>query len=74
MERGQQAIHPEQRTSIIKDILSQQMQHVELLQQAQMEQECLASLATGTNGDDELTRELQEILQLTDVPSYTVRA
>lgn len=66
MERGQQAILPEQRTSIIKDILSQQMQHVELLQQAQMEQECLAALAAGTSGDDQLARELQDVLQLTD--------
>lgn len=66
MERGQQAIQPEQRTSIIKDILNQQMQHVELLRQAQMEQECLAMLASGTAADDELARELQDVLQLTD--------
>jgi LAS superfamily LD-carboxypeptidase LdcB len=73
MERGQQAIAPEQRTEIIQDILQQQMQQVQLLRQAQMEQQCLAMLAnqggsdTNMNDfDDDLARELQDVLQLTD--------
>eukprot|EP00536_Pseudo-nitzschia_multiseries_P010077 jgi/Psemu1/202330/e_gw1.296.42.1 len=45
MERGQQAIGPEERTELIRDILKQQMQQVQLLQQAQREQETLALLA-----------------------------
>jgi hypothetical protein len=67
MERGQQAISPLQRTEIIRDILKQQMQQVELLRQAQIEQECLAMVANmDENADDDLGRELQELLQLTD--------
>jgi hypothetical protein len=64
MERGQQAIQPEQRTGIIQDILKQQMLQVELLKQSQLEQECLAMLASGEEDDDDMTRELQEILNL----------
>lgn len=64
MERGQQAIRPDQRTSIIQDILKQQMQQVELLRQSQLEQECLVMLAE--NDQDELSKELQGILQLSD--------
>mmetsp|Transcript_34544 Transcript_34544/g.83389 ORF Transcript_34544/g.83389 Transcript_34544/m.83389 type:complete len:547 (+) Transcript_34544:158-1798(+) len=73
MERGQQAIAPEQRTEIIQDILQQQMQQVQLLRQAQMEQQCLALLANQDGQDqgmgdldDDLARELQDVLQLTD--------
>jgi len=78
MERGQQAISPEERTTIIQDILKQQMQQVDMLQQAQREQEVLAMLASATKGEDEtkygsnddedneMFRELQEILQLSD--------
>ena len=68
MERGQQAIPPEQRASIIRDILNHQMQQVELLRQAQLEQECLAMLAASSEGntDDEMVRELQDLLQLSD--------
>ena len=71
MERGQQAIHTEQRTSIIQDILKQQMQQVELLRQSQLEQECLAMLADGDQG--ELSNELQEILQLSDAQKENLR-
>ena len=74
MERGQQAIQPEQRTSIIQDILNQQMQHVDLLRQAQLEQECLALVASEENTDDEMAKELQEILQLTDEQKQGIRA
>ena len=75
MERGQQAISPEERNSIIQDILMQQMQQVYLLQQAQREQEILAMLVSedegeksygGNKEDTEMLSELQEILQLTD--------
>ena len=78
MERGQQAISPEERTTIIQDILKQQMQQVDMLQQAQREQEVLAMLASAPKGEDEtkygsnddedneMFRELQEILQLSD--------
>jgi len=78
MERGQQAITPEERNSIIQDILKQQMQQVDLLQQAQREQEVLAMLAAEASKDEgekkysdsiedmEMLSELQEILQLTD--------
>jgi hypothetical protein len=74
MERGQQAIGPEQRTEIIRDILKQQMEQVELLRQAQVEQECLALVANmEENGDDELCCELQELLQLTDIQKAELR-
>ena len=70
MERGQQPISPEERTEIIRDILEQQMQQVALLREAQREQEILALLAVGKGGDgteeDEMVRELREILQLSD--------
>ena len=67
MERGQQAIPPDQRTSIIKDILTQQMQQLQLLRQSQQEQECLTLLAeAGDDDQDELTKELQDLLQLSD--------
>jgi hypothetical protein len=72
MERGQQAIAPEQRTGIIQDILRQQMQHVELLRQAQMEQECLALLAE--DEEDEMSKELQGILQLSDSQKADLKA
>lgn len=71
MERGQQAIAPEQRTEIIQDILKQQMQHVELLRQAQMEQECLELLVNAP--DDEMSKELQSILQLTDAQKANIK-
>ncbi len=62
MERGQQAIAPDQRSAIIRDILRHQQEQVQLLQQAQMEQECLVLLAS--DPEDELAKELQEVLQL----------
>ena len=75
MERGQQAIGPEQRTEIVQDILRQQMKQVELLRQAQMEQECLVMVANLGNGgeDDELALELQEILQLSEAQKADLR-
>jgi hypothetical protein len=74
MERGQQVIGPEQRTEIIRDILKQQMQQVELLRQAQMEQECLVMVANmDENGGDELARELQDLLQLTEEQKAELR-
>ena len=72
MERGQQAISPEQRTEIIQDILKQQMQQVQLLRQSQLEQECLAMMADDPN--DELSKELQGILQLTDAQLSELQA
>jgi len=70
MERGQQTITPEERTAIINDILRQQMQQVNMLQQAQHEQEVLAMLASSSTGEnseeDEMIRELQDLLQLSD--------
>jgi hypothetical protein len=76
MERGQQAIGPEQRTEIVEDILKQQMKQVELLRQAQMEQECLvmvANLVQGGGEGDELALELQEILQLSEAQKADLR-
>lgn len=78
MERGQQAIGPEQRTEIVQDILRQQMKQVELLRQAQMEQECLVLVANmgggdGDGADDELARELQDILQLSEAQKADLR-
>ena len=71
MERGQQELTPEQRTMMIQDILKQQMQQIEILQEAQREQEFLSLLAsheeneTGNNDDDnEIFRELENILNL----------
>lgn len=72
MERGQQAIRPEQRGELIQDILAQQLKQVELLRQAQLEQECLALLAE--DDQDELSKELQEVLQLSDVQKQHLRA
>lgn len=71
MERGQQAIRPEQRCEIIQDILTQQLQQVELLKQAQMEQQCLVMLAEGER--DELSIELEGILQLSDAQKEQLR-
>lgn len=62
MERGQQAIRPDQRSGIIRDILTQQLKQVELLRQSQLEQECLAMLLE--HDQDDLSNELQDILQL----------
>ena len=62
MERGQQAIAADQRSTIIKDILKHQKEQVQLLQQAQMEQECLLLMAS--DPEDELAKELDEVLQL----------
>lgn len=72
MERGQQAIRPDQRSGIIQDILTQQLKQVELLRQAQLEQECLAMLAEDDN--DELSKELQEVLQLSTTQKEDLRA
>lgn len=74
MERGQQAISPEERNTIIQDILKQQKQQVNMLQQAQCEQEVLAMLASGASTergesieeDISMLSELQEILQLSE--------
>eukprot|EP00531_Pseudo-nitzschia_arenysensis_P004090 CAMPEP_0116135320 /NCGR_PEP_ID=MMETSP0329-20121206/11128_1 /TAXON_ID=697910 /ORGANISM="Pseudo-nitzschia arenysensis, Strain B593" /LENGTH=488 /DNA_ID=CAMNT_0003630113 /DNA_START=143 /DNA_END=1609 /DNA_ORIENTATION=+ len=78
MERGQQAISPEERNTIIQDILTQQKQQVTMLQQAQREQEVLVMLASGgstevgegkfdnSEEDLQMIAELQEILQLSD--------
>ena len=74
MERGQQAIQPDQRTTIIRDILNHQMQQVELLRQAQLEQECLAMLASEEYANDEMVRELQDLLQLTDAQKQDLLA
>lgn len=71
MERGQQAIRPEQRSEIIQDILTQQLQQVELLRQAQMEQQCLIMLADGEQ--DELSKELEGILQLSEAQKENLR-
>lgn len=71
MERGQQAITPEQRKELIQDILKQQMQQVELLRQTQLEQECLAMLAE--DQDDELSRELQDVLNLSEEQKAELR-
>jgi DNA repair exonuclease SbcCD ATPase subunit len=49
------------------------MQQVELLRQAQVEQECLAMVANDENCDDEMTRELQELLQLSDSQKAELR-
>lgn len=74
MERGQQAISPEERNTIIQDIMKQQKQQVNMLQQAQCEQEVLAMLASGASSergenseaDISMLSELQEILQLSE--------
>ena len=78
MERGQQAISPDERNSIIQGILKQQMQQVNMLQQAQCEQEVLAMLVSDSstekgerkyseNDEDlKMLSELQDILQLSD--------
>lgn len=76
MERGQQAISPEERNTIIQDILKQQMQQVDLLQQAQREQELLAMLVSSSPGgenkyenseeDIQMLRELENVLELTN--------
>lgn len=85
MERGQQAISPEERNEIIQDILKQQMQQVNMLQQAQREQEVLAMLVSEASTADgekkyddsekdmELIFELQEILQLSDDQKVKLR-
>lgn len=72
MERGQQAIRPEQRGSFIQGILAQQLKQVELLREAQLEQECLVLLAE--DEQDELSKELQEVLQLTESQKDELRA
>ena len=78
MARGQQYISAEERKEIIQDILRQQKEQVDILQEAQTEQEILSMLAWegsaegGENKHDnseedmQMLSELQEILQLTD--------
>jgi len=63
MERGQQEISEEQRQQLLREIVEQQLQQALFLQEAQMEQSIL-QLAV-VQPDDELSRELQELLQLT---------
>jgi hypothetical protein len=74
MERGQQAIRPERRSVIIQDILTQQLKQVELLRQAQFEQECLAMLAENDHDEISLSKELQEVLQLSASQKVELRA
>lgn len=75
MERGQQAITSEERNTIIRDILKQQMKQVNMLQQTQREQEVLAMLVSEAGGENkydnseedmQMFYELQDILQLSD--------
>ena len=63
MERGQQEISEEQRRELLQEILEQQLQQAQFLQEAQMEQSIL-QLAV-EQPDDDLSKELKELLQLT---------
>mmetsp|Transcript_30192 Transcript_30192/g.69652 ORF Transcript_30192/g.69652 Transcript_30192/m.69652 type:complete len:180 (-) Transcript_30192:836-1375(-) len=63
MERGQQEITEAQRTELIQEILKQQLSQVESIREAQREQQILHE-AMG-NPQDELAKELAEVLNLT---------
>ena len=63
MERGQQEITDSQRTELIQQILKQQLAQVEFIREEQMEQQVLKELVE--NPDSELSRELEQVLQLT---------
>mmetsp|Transcript_19378 Transcript_19378/g.53900 ORF Transcript_19378/g.53900 Transcript_19378/m.53900 type:complete len:167 (-) Transcript_19378:254-754(-) len=70
MERGQQTVDPAQRAEVIRGILEQQLEQVDLLRQTQMEQQCLAMMIQ--NPDDEASKELQQILNLTDTQKQEI--
>ena len=64
MDRGQQVITEAQRNQLIQDILKQQLDQVAFIREAQQEQQILRALVE--NPDDELARELQGVLQLSE--------
>ena len=70
MERGQQPLTPESRRELIQSIVAQQKEQVDNLLECQLENWILSSLASKETDEkneelDELTNELQSILELT---------
>lgn len=71
MERGQQELSNEERVQLIQDIVQQQRKQVEFLRETQREQEVLLSVVE--NPEDELSIELQSVLNLTDEQKEDIR-
>lgn len=71
MERGQQELSNEERVQLISEIIAQQRKQVEFLRETQREQQMLLSVVE--NPDDEMSQELQSILQLTDDQKENIR-
>jgi len=65
MDRGQQPLTKAQRQEQIVSILNQQIAQVQYIQQAQLELRMLQKVVDGDK-DDEMTKELAALLQLTD--------
>ena len=71
MERGQQELSNEERIELIQDIVQQQRKQVQFLRETQREQEVL--LAVVEHPEDELSKELQALLNLTDAQKEDIR-
>jgi hypothetical protein len=71
MERGQQELSNEERIQLIQDIVQQQRKQVEFLRETQREQEVLLNVVENPN--DELSLELQSLLNLTDHQKENIR-
>lgn len=71
MERGQHELTNEERVKLIQDIVQQQRQQVEFLRETQREQQVLLSVIE--NPEDELSKELQSVLNLTDDQKEDIR-
>lgn len=71
MERGQQELSNDERINLIQEIVDQQRKQVEFLRETQREQEVLLSLVE--NPEDELSMELQSLLNLTDGQKEDIR-
>lgn len=71
MERGQHELSNEERVKLIQDIVQQQRQQVEFLRETQREQQVL--LGVVEDPDDELSKELQSVLNLTDGQKEDIR-
>lgn len=71
MERGQQELSNEERIKLIKDIINQQLEQLAFLREAQMEQQLLLNIVE--NPEDEISMELQGVLNLDDTQKENIR-
>mmetsp|Transcript_10769 Transcript_10769/g.15366 ORF Transcript_10769/g.15366 Transcript_10769/m.15366 type:complete len:394 (+) Transcript_10769:47-1228(+) len=71
MERGQQELFDNERMEIIDAIMVQELRQLELLQEAHLEQMVL--LQAIDNPNEDITRELNDLLNLTEVQKGNIR-